>query len=165
MNLGMNPMESLNGLSSAFPRCSMGQFHWLDSLKHVETCSCQSAELLTWHFTCFFLGRVIFAKHGFVHGKLFEQTDTAPGKGNETKTLQILVDVRHHPQKFTCHQHCLHRLLVLDVSFIELPSVAGAWQALAELSKLQRLVAEGCSLCSFEDWEELPSLKTLDAGL
>ena len=59
----------------------------------------------------------------------------------------------------------LHRLLVLDVSFIELPSVAGAWQALAELSKLRRLVAEGCSLCSFEDWEELPSLKTLDAGL
>lgn len=116
-------------------------------------------------FYLFFWGRVIFAKHGFVHGKLFEQTDTAPGKGNETKTLQILVDVRHHPQKFTCHQHPLHRLLVLDVSFIELPSVAGAWQALAELSKLRRLVAEGCSLCSFEDWEELPSLKTLDAGL
>ena len=80
-------------------------------------------------FYLFFWGRVIFAKHGFVHGKLFEQTDTAPGKGNETKTLQILVDVRHHPQKFTCHQHPLHRLLVLDVSFIELPSVAGAWQA------------------------------------
>jgi len=116
-------------------------------------------------FYLFFWGRVIFAKHGFVHGKLFEQTDTAPGKGNETKTLQILVDVGHHPQKFTCHQHPLHRLLVLDVSFIELPSVAGAWQVLAELSKLRRLVAEGCSLCSFEDWEELPSLKTLDAGL
>ena len=43
-------------------------------------------------FYLFFLGRVIFAKHGFVHGKLFEQTDTAPGKGNETKTLQILVE-------------------------------------------------------------------------
>eukprot|EP00435_Cladocopium_sp_Y103_P022945 s1779_g5.t1 len=56
------------------------------------------------------------------------------------------------------------RLLVLDVSFIELSSVDGAWQALAELSRLRRLVAEGCSLCSFEDWEELPSLKTLDAG-
>lgn len=56
------------------------------------------------------------------------------------------------------------RLLVLDVSFIELPSVAGAWQALAELSKLRRLVAEGCSLCSFEDWEELPSLKTLEVN-
>ena len=43
-------------------------------------------------FYLFFFGRVIFAKHGFVHGKLFEQTDTAPGKGNETKTLQILVE-------------------------------------------------------------------------
>lgn len=56
------------------------------------------------------------------------------------------------------------RLLVLDVSFIELSSVDGAWQALAELSRLRRLVAEGCSLCSFEDWEELPSLKTLEVN-
>ncbi|CAJ1397726.1 unnamed protein product [Effrenium voratum] len=47
------------------------------------------------------------------------------------------------------------RLLVLDVSFIELTSIEGAWQAIADLPRLARLVAEGCSICSLE--VELPA--------
>eukprot|EP00434_Breviolum_minutum_P007378 symbB.v1.2.006512.t1/scaffold380.1/size216529/2 len=56
------------------------------------------------------------------------------------------------------------RLLVLDVSFIELSSMDGAWKAFSQVPRLRRLVAEGCSISSFEDLVELPSLKTLEVN-
>lgn len=54
------------------------------------------------------------------------------------------------------------RLLVLDVSFVELSSIEGAWSALASCPRLRRIIAEGASIASFEDMVELPKLQTLE---
>lgn len=54
------------------------------------------------------------------------------------------------------------RLLVLDVSFVELSSIEGAWSALASCPRLRRMIAEGSSIASFEDMVELPKLQTLE---
>ncbi|CAK9067426.1 unnamed protein product [Durusdinium trenchii] len=56
------------------------------------------------------------------------------------------------------------RLLVLDVSFNELGAMDGAWKALAAIPKLQRLVAEGCRIQSFEELQEMPQLRTLEVS-
>eukprot|EP00930_Biecheleria_cincta_P038520 TRINITY_DN26458_c0_g1_i1.p1 TRINITY_DN26458_c0_g1~~TRINITY_DN26458_c0_g1_i1.p1 ORF type:complete len:430 (+),score=92.71 TRINITY_DN26458_c0_g1_i1:237-1526(+) len=54
------------------------------------------------------------------------------------------------------------RLLVLDVSFVELSSIEGAWAAIAACPRLRRIIAEGASITSFEDMVELPKLQTLE---
>ncbi|CAE7780195.1 Lrguk, partial [Symbiodinium necroappetens] len=54
------------------------------------------------------------------------------------------------------------RLLVLDLSFVELSEVLGVWRALAELPRLRKLQAEGCGVASFEDLEKMSELRTLE---
>eukprot|EP00931_Biecheleriopsis_adriatica_P063208 TRINITY_DN38234_c0_g1_i1.p1 TRINITY_DN38234_c0_g1~~TRINITY_DN38234_c0_g1_i1.p1 ORF type:complete len:402 (-),score=129.57 TRINITY_DN38234_c0_g1_i1:104-1237(-) len=54
------------------------------------------------------------------------------------------------------------RLLVLDISFVELESIDGAWAALASCGRLRRLIVEGCSISNLSDMKAMPNLKTLE---
>jgi len=54
------------------------------------------------------------------------------------------------------------RLLVLDLSFVELSEILGVWRALAELPRLRKLQVEGCGVASFEDLEKMSELRTLE---
>ena len=140
----MNPMESLDGLGSAFPRCPV-----------VEN----SIVLLWWAFSDMFnmFSQEFFCWCPFSMKRLNLYFKHLPVIC-VSLCLRLLSPVQPYRNCF------LQRLLVLDVSFIELPSIDGAWQALAEVPRLRRLVAEGCSISSFEDWNDMPSLKTLEAG-
>ncbi|CAE7602130.1 Nisch [Symbiodinium natans] len=58
--------------------------------------------------------------------------------------------------------HLFPRLLVLDLSFVELSEVSGAWTALAALPRLRKLVAEGSGVASFDELEDMPELRMLE---
>lgn len=54
------------------------------------------------------------------------------------------------------------KLLAVDLSFVDIPSVAGAWPALAKCVTLRSLVAEGSGLSSMEDLEPMMALENLE---
>jgi len=54
------------------------------------------------------------------------------------------------------------RLLAIDLSFVDIPSIDGAWAALARCQRLRSLVAEGGGVSSFEDMEIMVALDNLE---
>eukprot|EP00927_Polykrikos_kofoidii_P056892 TRINITY_DN50988_c0_g1_i1.p1 TRINITY_DN50988_c0_g1~~TRINITY_DN50988_c0_g1_i1.p1 ORF type:complete len:446 (-),score=94.39 TRINITY_DN50988_c0_g1_i1:114-1451(-) len=54
------------------------------------------------------------------------------------------------------------RLLVIDISFVDLNDVVGAWSALRLCPSLHSIVAQSSGISSFEDVEPMPQLLSLD---
>eukprot|EP00443_Scrippsiella_acuminata_P045199 CAMPEP_0115279106 /NCGR_PEP_ID=MMETSP0270-20121206/58092_1 /TAXON_ID=71861 /ORGANISM="Scrippsiella trochoidea, Strain CCMP3099" /LENGTH=321 /DNA_ID=CAMNT_0002695783 /DNA_START=75 /DNA_END=1037 /DNA_ORIENTATION=- len=54
------------------------------------------------------------------------------------------------------------RLLCIDLSFVDIPSIVGGWGGLAACPRLRSLVAEGAGVSTFEDMPQFPMLQCLE---